>query len=135
MEAFLVSRSQDIWDATQSATFNVLPVAQRVTPNIVAQHEANAKTVNFLFSGLGSMDYERVSHLKTTRGIWSLLNAHHEGTATIKARLIETYWRKYENFVQKPGEIVDALFGRFQSIINKLRANSVVAALQYTDHQ
>ena len=81
------------------------------------------------------MDYERVSHLKTTRGIWSLLNAHHEITATIKARLIETYRREYENFVQKPGEIVDALFGRFQSIINKLRANSVVAALQYTDHQ
>ena len=134
MEAFLVSRSQDIWDATQSETFNVLLVAQRVTPKIVAQHEANAKTVNFLFSGLGSMDYERVNHLKTMREIWSLLNAHHEGTATIMARLIETYRREYENFVQKPGEIVDALFGYFQSIINKLRANSTAAALQYTDH-
>ena len=42
---------------------------------------------NFLFSGLGPMDYERVSHLKTAREIWSLLSAHHEGTATIKARL------------------------------------------------
>ena len=124
MEAFLVSRSQDIWDATQSATFNVLPVAQRVTPKIVAQHEANAKTVNFLFSGLGSMDYERVSHLKTAREIWSLLSAHHEGTVTIKARLMETYRREYENFVQKPGESVDCLFGHFQSIINKLCAYS-----------
>ncbi|WVZ94063.1 hypothetical protein U9M48_040004 [Paspalum notatum var. saurae] len=135
MEAFLVSQSQDIWDATQSTTFVVLPVAERTMQDIVAQHEANAKAVNFLFSGLGPMDYERVSHLKTAREIWSLLSAHHEGTATIKARLVETYRREYENFVQKPGESVDDLFGRFQSIINKLRVNSAPAALPYTDHQ
>ncbi|WVZ75463.1 hypothetical protein U9M48_023513 [Paspalum notatum var. saurae] len=58
-EAFLVSQSQDIWDATQSTTFMVLPVAERTTQDIVAQHEANAKAVNFLFSGLGPTDYER----------------------------------------------------------------------------
>ncbi|WVZ80522.1 hypothetical protein U9M48_027991 [Paspalum notatum var. saurae] len=81
------------------------------------------------------MDYERVSHLKTAREIWSLLSAHHEGTATIKARFVETYRREYENFVQKPGESVDDLFGRFQSIINKLRVNFAPAALPYTDHQ
>ncbi|WVZ64037.1 hypothetical protein U9M48_013616 [Paspalum notatum var. saurae] len=104
MEAFLVSQSQDIWDATQSTTFVVLPVVERTTQDIVAQHEANAKAVNFLFSGLGPMDYERVSHLKTAREIWSLLSAHHERTAMIKARLVETYRREYEDFLQKPGE-------------------------------
>ncbi|WVZ81236.1 LOW QUALITY PROTEIN: hypothetical protein U9M48_028634 [Paspalum notatum var. saurae] len=135
MEAFLVSQSQDIWDATQSTTFVVLPVAEHTTQDIVAQHEANAKAVNFLFSGLCPMDYERVSHLKTAREIWSLLSAHHEGTATIKARLVDTYRREYENFVQKPGESIDDLFGRFQSIINKLRVNSAPTALPYTDHQ
>ncbi|WVZ53180.1 hypothetical protein U9M48_004159 [Paspalum notatum var. saurae] len=135
MEAFLVIQSQDIWDATQSTTFVVLPVAERTTQDIVARHEANAKPVNFLFSGLGPVDYERVSHLKTAREIWSLLSAHHEGTATIKARLVETYRREYENFVQKPGESVDDWFGRFQSIINKLHINSAPAELPYTDHQ
>ena len=116
-------------------TFVVRPVAEHTTPKIVAWHEANAKAVNFLFFGLGPTDYERVSHLKTAREIWSLLSAHHEGTATIKARLVETYRRKYENFVQKPGESVDDLFGQFQSIINKLRVNSAPAELPYTDHQ
>ncbi|WVZ90025.1 hypothetical protein U9M48_036359 [Paspalum notatum var. saurae] len=110
-------------------------VTELTTQDIVAQHEANAKAVYFLFSGLGPMYYERVSHLKTAREIWSLFSAHHEGTATIKARLVETYRREYENFVQKPGESVDDLFGRFQSIINKLHVNSAPAALPYTDHQ
>ena len=110
-------------------------VAERTTLQTVAQHKANAKAVNFLFSRLGPMDYERVSHLKTTREIWSLLSAHQEGTATIKARLVETYRREYENFVQRPGESVDDLFDRFQLIIYKLRVNSAPAELPYTDHQ
>jgi len=50
MEAFLVSQSQDIWDAIQSSTFMVLQVAEHTTPEIMAQHEANAKAVNLLFS-------------------------------------------------------------------------------------
>ncbi|KAJ1253465.1 hypothetical protein BS78_K252500 [Paspalum vaginatum] len=110
MRAFLLSQGQDIWDATQSANIVVLPVAQRTTPVIVAQHEVNAKAVNFLFSGLGPVDYER-------------------------GRLVETYRREYENFVQKPGESIDDLFGRFQSIINKLRVNSSPERIPYTDHQ
>ncbi|WVZ58219.1 hypothetical protein U9M48_008507 [Paspalum notatum var. saurae] len=110
-------------------------VAECTTQDIVAQHEANAKAVNFLFSRLGPIDYERVRYLKTAREIWSLLSAHHEGTGTIKARLVETYRHEYENFVQKPGESIDDLFGHFQSIINKLRVNSAPAALPYTDHR
>ncbi|WVZ80538.1 hypothetical protein U9M48_028007 [Paspalum notatum var. saurae] len=120
MEAFLISQSQDIWDATQSMTFVVLPVAERTTQDIVSQHEANAKAVNFLFSGLGPMDYKRVSHLKTAREIWSLLSAHHEGTATIKARLVETYRREYENIVQKPGEK-----------IWEIKVNSIIESAEY----
>ncbi|WVZ80418.1 hypothetical protein U9M48_027891 [Paspalum notatum var. saurae] len=104
--------SEDCVEAKKikSSSWSSVPdisVAERTTQDIVAQHEANAKAVNFLFSGLGPMNYERVSHLKTAREIWSQLSAHHEGTATIKARLVETYRREYENFVQKPGESVD----------------------------
>ena len=77
----------------------MLSVAGRTTPALVAQYEANFKAVNILFSGLGPCEYERVSHLTTAREIWSLLKAHHEGTATIKARLVETDRREYENFV------------------------------------
>ncbi|KAJ1253611.1 hypothetical protein BS78_K226800 [Paspalum vaginatum] len=135
MRAFLLSQGQDIWDATQSANFVVLPVAECTTPAIVAQHEANAKAVIFLFSGLGPIDYERVSHLETARKIWSLLSGHHEGTATIKGHLVETYRREYENFIQKPGESIDDLIGRFQLIINKLRVNSSPERIPYTNHQ
>ncbi|WVZ70781.1 hypothetical protein U9M48_019421 [Paspalum notatum var. saurae] len=57
-----------------STTFVVLPVAERTTQDIVAQPEANAKAVNFLFSGLGPMDYERAVKLlyALDRKIWEI---------------------------------------------------------------
>jgi hypothetical protein len=35
------------------------------------------------------------------------------------------YKRKYENFTQLDGESIDAMFSRFQTIVNKMRANKV----------
>ena len=96
---------------------------EHTTPLVVAQYERNNKAVNLLFSALGTAEYQRVQHLQTAREIWTTLSEHHEGTAPVKARLFQTYLREYENFSQKPGDSVQEMFTRFQSGINKLRAN------------
>jgi hypothetical protein len=51
----------------------------------------------------------------------------------VKTRLFETYRREYENFTQLAGETIDSMFSRFQSIVNKMRANK--AHLPYSDHE
>ena len=76
-----------------------------------------------------------MSHLETARVIWARLNEHHEGTNAVKARLFQTHRREYENFTQKPGESVEEMFGRFQSVINKLRANKSATDYFPTDHK
>jgi hypothetical protein len=61
------------------------------------------------------------------------LQSYHEGTAQVKTRLYEMYKRKYENFTQLDGESIDTMFSRFQTIVNKMRANK--AQLSYDDHE
>jgi hypothetical protein len=61
------------------------------------------------------------------------LQSYHKGTAQVKTRLYETYKREYENFTQLDGESIDAMFSRFQTIVNKMRANK--AQLPYDDHE
>jgi hypothetical protein len=41
--------------------------------------------------------------------------------------------REYENFTRLDGESIDAIFSRFETIINKMRANK--AQLPYDDHE
>ena len=61
------------------------------------------------------------------------LQSYHEGTVQVKTRLFETYKHEYENFSQLGGESIDAMFSRFQTIVNKMRANK--AQLLYDDHE
>ena len=53
----------------------------------------------------------------------------------MKARLFETHRREYENFTQEPGESIDLMFSRFQSIVNKVNLNRSADALEYTEHE
>jgi hypothetical protein len=43
------------------------------------------------------------------------------------------YKREYDNFTQLEGKSIDAMFSRFQTIVNKMRANK--AQLPYDDHE
>jgi hypothetical protein len=61
------------------------------------------------------------------------LQSCHEGTVPVKTRLFETYKREYENLSQLDGEFIDAMFSRFQTIVNKMRANK--AQQPYDDHE
>jgi hypothetical protein len=65
--------------------------------------------------------------------ILSTLERFHEGNDHVKTRLFETYRREYENFTQLARETIDYMFSRFQSIVNKMRANK--AQLPYSDHE
>ena len=135
MRAFLQSQGADLFEMTVHPTFVVLQNrAERNTPAIVAQHEANFKAVNFLFATLGPIEFEKVQ-LETAREIWATLADHHEGTAEVKARLYRMYKREYENLFQKPGESLEEMFGRFQSIINKLRDNKAATDVLVSDHE
>ena len=92
-----------------------------------------AELVMLFFSCLSPTEFDHVSHLSTAREIWVKLLSYHEGTTQIKTRLFDTYRHEYENFAQMSGESVDALFARFQTIVNKMRANR--AQLPYDDHE
>jgi hypothetical protein len=133
MHAYLQSLGAGIWDICTSTTYIVLAV--HTTPLEIAQHDANSKAVNALFTSLSHAEFDCVSDLTIAREIWSHLQNFHEGTNDVKTRLVEVYKREYENFMQLPGEGIDAMFSHFQSIMNKVRANKSDGVLPYTDHE
>jgi hypothetical protein len=61
------------------------------------------------------------------------LQSYHKGTVQVKTRLFEMYKRGYDKFSQLEGESIDAIFSRFQTIVNKMRANKL--RLPYDDHE
>lgn len=133
MSAYLQSLDYTVWEIVENEAYAVLAPAARITQEQKDQHNANSCARSVLFSSLLVSEFERVSDCTTAREIWQRLQAYHEGTAQVKNRLYETYKREYENFNQLDGESIDSLFSRFQTVINKMRANK--AQLPYDDHE
>ena len=78
MTVFLQSLGSEIWDICMSETYVVLNA--RLTQAQVAQHDANSKAMNALYSSLSREEFDRISDLPTAPQIWARLHDFHEGT-------------------------------------------------------
>jgi hypothetical protein len=97
-----------------------------------AKYEANAKVVDQLIRSLCDPEFERGRHLNLAWQIWEKLLVAHGGDNHVKARLFVSYRMQYENFTQLLGEDIDAMFQRFTTIVNNMKAN--VEDFPYTEH-
>jgi hypothetical protein len=77
-------------------------------------------------------EFECVRHLNLAWRIWEKLLVAHSGDNHVKARLCVSYRMQYENFTQLPSEDIDAMFQRFTTIVNNMKAN--VEDFPYTEH-
>jgi hypothetical protein len=76
-----------------------------------------------LFARLSLPEFERGSIFEMALEIWSTLKKYHVGSSNVKTTFFETYHREYENFLLLSGESIDLMSSRFQSIVNRKRAN------------
>ena len=110
-----------VWEICEDPNYKVL--AARVGQEQIDQHNANNKARSVLFSSLSLSEFDRVCDCTTAQEIWVRLQSYHKRTAQVQTRLFEMYKREYENFSQLDRESIDSMFSRFQSIVNKMRAN------------
>jgi hypothetical protein len=66
--------------------------------------------------------YDRVTHLETAHDVWLKLCNTYKDSFEIKSSCRDTYNRQYQTFSQKPGELLDDCFARFESIVSSLRS-------------
>jgi hypothetical protein len=119
------------WEICEDVTYVVLGTS--ITQDQIDQLNANSRARNALFSYLSLSEFEQVSDLTTARENWVKLQSYHEGTTQVKTRLFEMYKCEYENFAQLNGVYFDAMFSRFQSIVNNMCANK--SQLPHDDHE
>jgi hypothetical protein len=130
MAAFLRGKDQILWDVMVITTY-VHPI-NFFAPGSSDMHDANNKTVDYLFRALCQSEFDHVQTEDMACRIWEQLKDAHAGNAQVQARMYAIYQREYENFTHLPVESNDALFQRFMVVVNNMRAN--VSALPYDDH-
>jgi hypothetical protein len=103
-----------------------------VTQGELQRYENNFKALNLITNALGRNVYDRVAHLETAYDIWLKLCNTYEGSSEIKSSCRDTYNRQYQTFSQKPGELLNDCFARFESIVSSLHSSGPLA---YSDNK
>ena len=62
----------------------------------------------------------KISHCKTAKEIWRILEITHEGTTQVKDSKVRILENDYEMFKMKPNESIVEMFTRFTDVVNGL---------------
>ncbi len=92
------------------------------TPNQLQKVQNNSKAKYLLNCALCKSEYDKVYGCKTTKDIWDNLSLIHEGTDQVKKNKISFFRQQYKNFKMKEEELDEDMIGRFQTIMNSLKA-------------
>jgi hypothetical protein len=103
-----------------------------VTQGELQRYENNYKILNLITTALGRNVYDRVAHLEIAHDVWIKLCTTYEGSSEIKFLRRDTYNRQCQTFSQKPPELLDDCFARFELIVSSLRSCGPVA---YSDNE
>jgi hypothetical protein len=99
----------------------VIPVMlDNATQGELQRYENAYKALNLITTALGMNVYDHVAHLETAHDVWLKLCNTYEGSSKIKSSYKDTYNRQYPTFPQKPGELLDDCFARFEFIVSNL---------------
>jgi hypothetical protein len=99
----------------------VIPVMlNNATQGELQRYENAYKALNLITTALGTNVYDHVAHLETAHDVWLKLCNTYEGSSEIKSSCKDTYNRQYPTFPQKPGELLDDCFARFEFIVSSL---------------
>ncbi|KAL2319300.1 hypothetical protein Fmac_028269 [Flemingia macrophylla] len=90
------------------------------TDNQRQRYLLNSKARNAIMCALTEDEYTKVHSFKSAKQMWDTVALAYEGSIEVKRNKLSLLARKYELFEMEENESIQAMFGRFQTIVNEL---------------
>ena len=84
MRAFLCAIDETIWDFVENGWVRPITAKVKWDKAALALANANSKVINAIFCGGSTDEFHRISHVKTTKEAWTILETTYEGTKKVK---------------------------------------------------
>ena len=84
MCAFLCAIDETMWDSVENGYVKPTTTKSKWDKAIVALVNSNSKVINAIFYGVSSDKFHKISHVKTTKEAWTILETTYEGTMKVK---------------------------------------------------
>nr|KYP35862.1 hypothetical protein KK1_043068 [Cajanus cajan] len=126
MIAFFDACPIDMWDVVEQGNYFPLDQVGNEIPKVQWSEEQkqrfvlNSKARNALMCALSEEEYTKVHNFRSAKHMWDTLALTYEGSLDVKRYKLSLLARKYELFEMEESASIETMFGRFQTIVNKL---------------
>ena len=83
MRAFLCAIDESIWDSIENGYVKPTTIKSEWDKAALALANVNSKAINAIFCGVSSDEFHRMSHMKTAKEAWTILEMTYESTKKV----------------------------------------------------
>jgi hypothetical protein len=118
MRTYIMALGVDVWDVVETGYIKPLVLASKYDK---LEFSFNAKEMNAILSGLAKVEFVKVMHLDSTKGMWDKLISSYEGNEKVKDTKLQTYRLKFEQLKMNEDETVNKYFLRVEELVNAMK--------------
>ena len=84
MHAFVCAIDETVWDIVQNGYVRPITANSEWDKVALALANANSKAINSIFCSVSTDEFHRISHVKTAKEVWTILELTYEGSKKVK---------------------------------------------------
>ena len=78
---------------------------------------SNSKAINAIFYGVSTDEFHKISHVKTAKEAWTILENTYEGTKKVKDTKLQMLTTRFEEVKMSDDELFDSFYRRLNEIV------------------
>ena len=84
MHAFLCAIDEMVWNSVKNEYVRPTTTKSKWDKVALALVNTNSKAINAIFCGVSTNEFHRISHVKTAKEAWTILETTYEGTKKVE---------------------------------------------------
>ena len=117
MRAFLCVVDESVWDFVENGYVKPTTAKSEWDKAALALANANSKAINAIFCGVSPDEFHGISHVKTAKKAWMILETTYEGTKKVKDMKLQMLTTRFEELKMGDDEAFDSFYGKLNKIV------------------
>ena len=117
MRAFLCVVDESVWDFIENGYVKPTIAKSEWDKAALALANANSKAINAIFCGVSPDEFHGISHVKTAKKSWMILETTYEGTKKVKDTKFQMLTTRFEELKMGDDEAFDSFYGKLNKIV------------------
>ena len=117
MRAFLCAIDESVWDSVENGYVKPTTAKSKWDKAALALANANSRAINAIFYGVSPDEFHRISHVKTAKEAWTILETTYKGTKKVKDTKLQMLTTRFEELKMGDDEAFDSFYGKLNEIV------------------